>query len=194
VRPPKRPFDDVVGPLNDHPVLDPGGPSNPTTPPVDPPSEPEGDHNDKHCKPGFPWWAVVNGIRRPAYSQTVVVREPVYVATPVAVEAQPVAPAVEPAVMPVAATQPALPQLTPGTEVSISASQLGAASGQVAMQVGDLTLPVEIAQWSDSAAVVRLPMMMVAKPMAARLMVFRADGTLARAVDFELGLPATRQL
>ena len=52
--------------------------------------------------------------------------------------------------------------------------------------MGDLILLADIVTWQADAVAVRLPVMLVAKPMPAELMVARADRTLVKDVPFEL--------
>ena len=62
------------------------------------------------------------------------------------------------------------------------------------MRIGDLTLPVEVREWSNSSVVVVVPAMLVAQPTEAQLLIARADGTAAAAVTFELVMPASPAL
>jgi hypothetical protein len=176
-----------TGPLKD-PPKDPGPPNTPPnnppgTPPTDPPKPPK-PPKDHDCKPHFPWWQFLN-LGASAYPRTVVVERPVFVATPVVVAAasEPAAPAAAPGPM------PELTRLSPGMEVEMTGAQFGEAPGKAGVKVGDIVLVAEVVTWRASEVIVRLPVVVVVKPVVAEILVLRPDGTLAHQAQFELVAP-----
>ena len=101
-----------------------------------------------------------------------IVQQPVIISTPTAAVAS----------MPVAA----LPQIMPGTQVTVSADNLGETAGQAAIRVNELTLPVEVVSWTAESVTLQIPTMSLSRTTPAQLAVIRADGTLARTLDVEL--------
>ncbi len=158
----------------------------PATPPQDPPMPPQDDHGHK---PRFPWQQLV-GLGLGNYPRTVYVQQPVYIPTPVATVVTVPAPTNTAPVVHEAATAEELVKLAPGMEVTIIGSDFGAMKGEAAIKVGDLILPAQIVTWKSDAVVVRLPMLLVARPLSADLVLVRADGALARQTAFELAMAA----
>ena len=167
-----------VGPIKD-PVADPNPPQDPPKPPQDPPQH-------DHPKPHFGWQQFL-GFGFGNYPRTVVVERPVYVSTPVTVAPLAAAP-----VAAAAAAAATLEKLSPGMDVRIAGQDFGAAAGRAAVKIGDLMLPAEIVEWQADGVIVRLPVMLVAKPMPAELLLARADGTPAQPVAFELAMAAAQ--
>ncbi len=182
VDPIRPPLDGTANP-NPPTTVDPGQgqPTNPTPPSnPTPPCPPQQNGNY-----GFPWWQVASNFVQPSYGQGYY-SQPTVATQPADVQVAAAEPA--PAVQPVASD---LPKLMPGMVVTVTTS---AQAGQAAMQLGDLTLPVEIVKADAGSVTLRLPSLSLAKSMEGQLIVAGSDGTMLRTVAFEMTLPTVAQL
>jgi hypothetical protein len=79
----------------------------------------------------------------------------------------------------VAATEPALPNVTVGSTLMLDGQVFGDEQGTARLRVGGLSLPIEVLEWTSSTAKVRLPQVELTSAMGAEIEVLRADGSLA---------------
>lgn len=111
---------------------------------------------------------------------------------PVIVSA-PVIPTAPLANISLAAEEPARTQIQIGSVLVLDGQPLGSTKGTVRLLVGNLAMPVEVLEWTSTAAKIRMPMMDLAGPMKADLEVLRADGSLASSSPIEV-TPAAPQI
>lgn len=93
---------------------------------------------------------------------------------------------------PETSTEP-LPQVTPGSVLTLEGLEHGNEQGTVRLRIGGFALPVEVLEWTVNSAKVRLPKFDVPEASKAELEVVRADGTLASRNTVEL-TPADAKL
>ena len=86
------------------------------------------------------------------------------------------------------------PLVVPGSQVVLTAANLGDTPGAVTLQMNNLALPVEILNWSTEAATVRIPAMTLTSTTPALLTIVRPDGSIARTIDVALPAGATGRL
>jgi hypothetical protein len=115
------------------------------------------------------------------------------VATPTAKVVQPAVPATLSASVTAAPSAPALPKVAVGSTLVLDGQEFGNEQGVARLRVSGLSLPIEMLEWTASAATVRLPKMELAAPLAAEIEVLRADGSLASKTGIEL-TPAAETL
>jgi hypothetical protein len=87
-----------------------------------------------------------------------------------------------------------LPQIVPGSQLILTATNLGDTPGAVTMQMNNLSLPVEILNWSSEAATVRVPTMTLRSTTPALLSLMRPDGSIARTIEVTLPAGVTGKL
>ena len=73
-----------------------------------------------------------------------------------------------------------------GATIKVDAQNLGPQPGRVSIVVGNLALPGVVANWSDNAVNITLPSVEVSGPVRAKIVVRRADGSVANETPFEL--------
>jgi hypothetical protein len=73
-----------------------------------------------------------------------------------------------------------------GSTIKVDAQNLGLQPGRVSIVVGNLAFPGAIANWSDGAVNITLPQVEVTGPVRAKIVVRRADGSVANETPFEL--------
>jgi hypothetical protein len=88
--------------------------------------------------------------------------------------------------------EPTLPRVAIGSTLMLDGESLGDEKGIVRLQLGALTLPVEVIEWTTSSVKISLPKMELGRPVKASLEVLRADGSLASKSEIELTPAATR--
>ena len=161
---------------------------------------------DKYC---WPWWGFgCSPCYQPCYDPCyyggcysgcyggglIVVEQPVLVGQPV-VLSQPVvaqepvvaAAAVEPAK--VAAPADALPKVPVGATITLRGEAFGDEAGKVAMQIGELVLPVTMTKWEAKAVTITLPQVGLAAAAKGKFLILKADGSMANEIGFELVAP-----
>lgn len=77
------------------------------------------------------------------------------------------------------AEEVSIPSLAIGSVILLEGQTLGAEKGIVRLRLAEMALPVEVLEWSNTAAKVRLPQMDLTSVMRAEIEVLRADGSLA---------------
>lgn len=82
---------------------------------------------------------------------------------PAAPEAQPVQPTV----------------VNPGQTITVDGTNLGAARGQIQLQISGITLVANVSMWNDATVTATLPNMQLTEPVEAKLNIVRSDGTVA---------------
>jgi hypothetical protein len=85
-----------------------------------------------------------------------------------------------------------LPAAAVGSVLMLDGQALGTEKGMVRLRIGALALPVEIVEWSPSAAKVQLPQLDLNAATNAELEVVRADGSVASKSTVKLTPAATR--
>jgi hypothetical protein len=88
--------------------------------------------------------------------------------------------------------EPVFPRVATGSTLMLDGKSLGPEKGIVRLQMGSLTLPVEVIEWTEASVKIALPKMELSRPVKASLEVLRADGSLASKSEFELTPAATR--
>jgi hypothetical protein len=91
-----------------------------------------------------------------------------------------------------AVTEPALPKVSVGSTLMLDGQTFGEAKGGARLVVSGLALPVEVLEWTNTSAKVRLPQVEVTGGTKASLEVLRADGSLASKSAIELTSAADR--
>jgi hypothetical protein len=95
----------------------------------------------------------------------------------------------------VASDEPAeapLPTVAIGSTLMLDGESLGDEQGIVRLRISGMALPVEVLEWTNSSAKIRLPEMDLIRAMKAEIEVLRADGSLASKSGVELTPAATR--
>lgn len=72
-----------------------------------------------------------------------------------------------------------IPSLAIGSVIVLEGQALGNDKGIVRLRLAEMALPVEVLEWSNTSAKVRLPQMELTGAMNAQIEVLRADGSLA---------------
>jgi hypothetical protein len=144
-----------------------------------------GDHGHG-CEPHKigckPWWwnctPCYSTCYKPCYptvyTQPIVVQVPVPVQAPVVGEA-----------VPVASEQP-LMQVPAGATLTLQSPNLGDAAGQVMLQIDKVVIPAMINEWKPDAVTTTLPLIGLAAPAVAEIVMVKADGTVANSIKVEL--------
>lgn len=88
--------------------------------------------------------------------------------------------------------EPKRPTVAIGSVLMLEGESLGDEKGIVRLRISGMSLPVEVIEWTASAAKIQLPKMDLAGPMKAELEVVRADGSMASKTAIELTPAATR--
>jgi hypothetical protein len=73
-----------------------------------------------------------------------------------------------------------------GATIKVDAQNLGPQPGRVSIVVGNLSLPGVVANWNDNAVNITLPLVEVTGPVRAKIVVRRANGSVANETPFEL--------
>jgi hypothetical protein len=73
-----------------------------------------------------------------------------------------------------------------GATIKLDAQNLGPQPGRVSVVVGNLAIPGVVANWSDKAVNITLPQVEVSGPVQAKIVVRRADGSVANETPFQL--------
>jgi hypothetical protein len=81
-----------------------------------------------------------------------------------------------------------IPSLAIGSVIVLDGQTLGNDKGIVRLRLAEMALPVEVLEWTNTSAKVRLPQMELAGAMRAELEVLRADGSLASKSPVQLTL------
>lgn len=92
-----------------------------------------------------------------------------------------------------AASEPALPKVSVGSTLLVDGQVFGEEKGVARLRVSGLSLPIEVLEWTNSSAKIRLPEVEVTSPTKAEIEVLRADGSLASKSGIEL-TPAETKL
>jgi hypothetical protein len=110
------------------------------------------------------------------------------VLTPTANLAQPqnIVPTPSVANVTVIPSEPALPTAAVGSTLMLDGGQFGTEQGAARLVVSGLSLPIEVIEWTDSSAKIRLPNVELAAPVRAEIEVLRADGSLVSKTGIEL--------
>jgi hypothetical protein len=82
-----------------------------------------------------------------------------------------------------------LPEVRAGSTYSLSATDLGKEPGHVVIQVNELYLDTTVDKWSNDEATVTLPLVGMAKPQRAALLMLDAEGQVVESIDV-MFLPA----
>ena len=82
-----------------------------------------------------------------------------------------------------------LPEVRAGSTYSLSATDLGNEPGHVVIQVNELYLDTTVDKWSNEKATVTLPLVGMAKPQRAALLMLDAEGQVVESIDV-MFLPA----
>jgi len=85
-----------------------------------------------------------------------------------------------------------VPSAAVGATLMFSGESLGSETGLVRLRIGEMALPVEVVEWSDTSVKIQLPKMDLSGAMKAELEVLRADGSLASKSAIQLTPAATR--
>jgi hypothetical protein len=72
-----------------------------------------------------------------------------------------------------------IPSVAIGSVIMLEGQSLGNDKGIVRLRLAELALPVEVLEWTNTSAKVRLPQMDLTGAMKAEIEVLRADGSLA---------------
>jgi hypothetical protein len=92
-----------------------------------------------------------------------------------------------PAAPEVAEVQPAQPtNVYPGQTITVDGANLGAARGQIQLQISGINLVANVSMWNDTTVAATLPKMHLTEPVEAKLNIVRADGTVADSLDVVL--------
>lgn len=83
----------------------------------------------------------------------------------------------------------ALPEVRAGSTYSLSATGLGKEPGHVVIQVNELYLNTTVDKWSNDEATVTLPLVGMAQPQRAALLMLDAEGQVVESIDV-MFLPA----
>jgi len=81
-----------------------------------------------------------------------------------------------------------IPSLAIGSVIMLDGQTLGSDQGIVRLRLAQMSLPVEVLEWTSTSAKVRLPQMELTGAMRAELEVLRADGSLASKLAVQLTL------
>jgi hypothetical protein len=100
------------------------------------------------------------------------------------------APAVPAANIRQATEEPALPSVSTGSVIVLEGQSLGSDQGIVRLRLSEVALPIEVLEWTNTSAKVRLPQMDLSGAMRAEIEVLRADGSLASKSAVQLTLAA----
>lgn len=92
-----------------------------------------------------------------------------------------------------AATESTLPKVTVGSTLLVDGQVFGETTGSARLLVGGLVLNVEVVEWTNNSAKVRLPRLELASPTKAEIEVLKSDGSVAAKSPIEL-TPATDRL
>jgi hypothetical protein len=92
----------------------------------------------------------------------------------------------------VAATEPALPSIAVGSTLVLDGQVFGETTGVARLRIGGLSLPIEVLEWTNTSAKIRLPEVDLTSPMKAEIEVLRADGSVASTTAVELKASADR--
>lgn len=79
-----------------------------------------------------------------------------------------------------------LMEITAGTSFTMKGEKFGEKEGRIALIVGSILIPVEVTKWSDNAVIVTVPPVGVGAAAKAAFVIERADGSVAKQVNFEL--------
>ncbi len=90
------------------------------------------------------------------------------------------------------ATEPALPKVTVGSTLLVDGQVFGEEQGVARLRISGLSLPIEVLEWSNSSAKIRLPEVEVTSVTKAEIEVLRADGSLASKTGIELTAAETQ--
>jgi hypothetical protein len=93
----------------------------------------------------------------------------------------------------VAPTTPSLPSVAVGSTLVLDGQVFGESQGIARLRVGGLSLPIEVLEWTNSSAKIRLPEVELTGAMKAEIEVLRADGSMASKSAVEL-TPANSRL
>ncbi len=93
----------------------------------------------------------------------------------------------------VATTEPSLPNVAVGSTLVLDGQLFGETQGVARLRVGGLSLPIEVLEWTNSSAKIRLPEVELTGAMKAEIEVLRADGSVASKSAIEL-TPANSRL
>jgi hypothetical protein len=81
-----------------------------------------------------------------------------------------------------------IPSLAIGSVIVLDGQKLGNEKGIVRLRLAEMALPVEVLEWTNTSAKVRLPQMELTGAMRAELEVLRSDGSLASKSPVQLTL------
>ena len=73
-----------------------------------------------------------------------------------------------------------------GATIKVDAQNLGPQPGRVSIVVGNLALPGVVTNWGDNAVNITIPLVEVTGAVRAKIVVRRADGSVANETPFEL--------
>ena len=82
-----------------------------------------------------------------------------------------------------------LPEVHADSTYNLSATNLGTEPGHVVIQVNELYLNTTLDKWSNDSATVTLPLVGMAKPQRAALLMLNAEGQVVESIDV-MFLPA----
>lgn len=86
----------------------------------------------------------------------------------------------------------ALPKVAVGSTLVLDGQVFGEERGVARLRVGGLALPVEVIEWTNTSAKVRLPIVELTSATKADIEVLRADGSVAATTGVELNPAANR--
>jgi hypothetical protein len=84
----------------------------------------------------------------------------------------------------------AVPSVAVGSVIVLEGQTLGSDKGIVRLRLAEMALPVEVLEWTNTSAKVRLPQMELSGAMRGEIEVLRADGSLASKSALQLTLAA----
>jgi hypothetical protein len=89
--------------------------------------------------------------------------------------------------IPVDAESPTGRQVKVGSTITLSGSDFGDQSGLVGIAAGELMIPVQLVNWSDTSITITLPQVGLVNASAkAKVVVQRADGSVAKEMNVDM--------
>jgi hypothetical protein len=85
-----------------------------------------------------------------------------------------------------APTTPSLPSVAVGSTLVLDGQVFGETQGSARLRVGGLSLPIEVLEWTNSSAKIRLPEVELTGAVKAEIEVLRSDGSMASKSAVEL--------
>ena len=169
----------------DAPVEDPADGEEAPEDPADGEEAPEDPADGAALAPADPTLIILPGFTFLLGGGGQYIHETQIVETLVAPETVVVAPADDNRIQEVAT----LPEVRAGATYSLSAMELGQETGHVVIEVNELYLDTKVEKWSNDQATVTLPLVGMAKPQRAALLMLNSKGQVVESMDVTF-LPA----